>query len=106
MYDVPDQTGRSSSSPVPTAAPARRPPGGWPRAGADVVMAVRTPAKGEAGPGRDPRPSTRTPSSRYAGSTWPTWRSVREFADGLHRRRHAARPAGQQRRRDGAADAG
>ena len=104
MYTVPDQTGRlvvitGANSGLGKEA-ARR----LALAGAEVVMAVRTPAKGDA---------ARLEILADAPDATLTVRrldladlsSVREFARDLVRGRPAAGPAREQRGRDGAAEA-
>ena len=81
MYQVPDQTGKiiivtGANSGTGKEAAAR-----LAAAGGHVIMAVRTPAKGEQARA-EILAATRTPASRCAGSTWPTWPRSREFADG------------------------
>ena len=82
MYDVPDQTGKLAVVTGANSGTGKEAAERLAGAGARVVMAVRTLAKGEAGPGRDPRASTRRPSSRYGGSIWPTSRRCRSSPRG------------------------
>ena len=72
MYAVPDQAGKlvvvTGANSGTGREAARRLAG----AGAHVVMAVRTVAKGS-GRGTRSWPLSPAPGLRYAGSTWPTW---------------------------------
>ena len=73
MYTVPDQTGRLVVVTGANSGTGKEAATRLAAAGADVVMAVRTPDKGEAA--RDEILAAHPArSSRCAGSTSPTWR--------------------------------
>ena len=103
MYQVSDQTAGWPSSPAPTAAPARKPATRLAAAGATVVLAVRNLDKGEQAradilsrrPGR--------PAGGLRELDLADLSSVQTFADDLIADGTPARPAGEQRRGDGAA---
>jgi NAD(P)-dependent dehydrogenase (short-subunit alcohol dehydrogenase family) len=72
MYTVPDQTGKLIIVTGANSGTGKEAARRLSAAGAHVVMAVRTPAKGSGHARRSSR-STRRPSSKSAASTWPTW---------------------------------
>ena len=84
MYAVPDQAGKlvvvTGANSGTGREAARRLAG----AGADVVMAVRTVAKGERARVEILPPSP-APGLRYAGSIWPTWPRWRSSPTALSR---------------------
>ena len=72
MYDVPDQTGKLAVVTGANSGTGKEAARRLADAGAHVVLAVRTPAKGEQARAEI---LARHPDadSRCAGSTWPTW---------------------------------
>jgi len=72
MYAVPDQAGKLVVVTGANSGTGREAVRRLAGAGADVVMAVRTVAKGS-GRGTRSWPPSPAPGSRYAGSIWPIW---------------------------------
>ena len=71
------------------------------RAGADVVLACRNTAKGDAAAGRDPRAEVPGATVEVEPLDLASLESVRAFAARFSARARRPRPAAQQRRRDG-----
>ena len=84
MYDVPDQTGKLAVVTGANSGTGKEATKRLAAAGARVIMAVRTLPRARR-PGPRSWPSTPTPSSRYAGSTSPTWHRCRSSPTGWPR---------------------